>query len=618
MSEINDQSSDTSSELNWPVDHTMDRMIAPDRVVFENVADQYVKGEDVTAFFTVLPDVKINTNEDQIGLLRVGSTNIKECVAFAPVQFNPSTASGSTFHGTATFPSSSLPVTDDEFYQFCYITNKTKNIASSIPFQLNCALDDVDLLSNAPVSRSKPDGLIALADQDNDDVVIIHTKRMLTEEKLRKENRHLLEMNRHLESQRDECQAKLELLNTKTKEDMEKFQHNMQALATSHKTAIAELSSRQQLESNLRAQFDACQKLCEQYQSDSLRHAERSRTLEDAHAQVSNDANQLRSQLAVTSQLAKDQATQIIGLERQLMQSNELAKGSNQRQLSLEQQLRDLRLTSEKHQLSTKGQLNEYKTLIEQNTNQIETLEKDNNSLREEVDSLRADNGRLTEQSEADKATIKDLAEQLDRQHAENEALKSQREVVQNELDEFQSKQQAMITLTNSFDEIKKRCVKHQKSEIEVKRQLVAHKSFISDLQNEKQELIERLAHGAEEYKTLFRKCAMLEQKLGGISSLEEIVQSPTPVTTPMTEEEEKEQQQQQPVTGAVSDEQEKFVPTLCNTAVNQTEENNQSLSGSVSDVDGEIRVCPMCYWQFPADMVVNAKHEHIESHFQG
>lgn len=71
MSEINDQSSDTSSELNWPVDHPMDRMIALDRVVFENVADQYVKGEDVTAFFTVLPDVKINPNEDQIGLLRV-------------------------------------------------------------------------------------------------------------------------------------------------------------------------------------------------------------------------------------------------------------------------------------------------------------------------------------------------------------------------------------------------------------------------------------------------------------------------------------------------------------------------------------------------------------------
>ncbi len=31
---------------------------------------------------------------------------------------------------------------------------------------------------------------------------------MLTEEKLRQENRQLLDMNRRLESQKDECQAK--------------------------------------------------------------------------------------------------------------------------------------------------------------------------------------------------------------------------------------------------------------------------------------------------------------------------------------------------------------------------------------------------------------------------
>ena len=144
------------------------------------------------------------------------------------MQFNPSATSGSTCHGIATFPSASLPVTDDEFYQFCYIINQTKNIGSSIPFQLNCALDDIDLLSNAPVGKSKADGLIALADQDNDDVVVIHTKRMLTEEKLRQENRHMLDMNRRLESQRDECRAKLEALEDKAKEHMSKITNDIQ------------------------------------------------------------------------------------------------------------------------------------------------------------------------------------------------------------------------------------------------------------------------------------------------------------------------------------------------------------------------------------------------------
>jgi hypothetical protein len=69
MSEINDQSSDTSSDLNWPLDQSIEGQ--HDRVVFENVADQYVKGEDVPAFFSILQDIKINAEEDRIGLLRV-------------------------------------------------------------------------------------------------------------------------------------------------------------------------------------------------------------------------------------------------------------------------------------------------------------------------------------------------------------------------------------------------------------------------------------------------------------------------------------------------------------------------------------------------------------------
>ncbi len=44
------------------------------RVVFDSIADQYVKGEDVTAFFTIPNGIEDVSNEDQIGLLRVRST----------------------------------------------------------------------------------------------------------------------------------------------------------------------------------------------------------------------------------------------------------------------------------------------------------------------------------------------------------------------------------------------------------------------------------------------------------------------------------------------------------------------------------------------------------------
>jgi hypothetical protein len=66
MSEINNR----NSKIDWPVNGTHERQ-HHDQVVFENVADQYVKGEDVTAHFIILNGIQININEDQIGLLRV-------------------------------------------------------------------------------------------------------------------------------------------------------------------------------------------------------------------------------------------------------------------------------------------------------------------------------------------------------------------------------------------------------------------------------------------------------------------------------------------------------------------------------------------------------------------
>lgn len=213
------------SETSYSLNSISSMDASHDQVVFENIPDQYVRGENVIVNFTILHDDKVNLKEDQIGLLRVGSTNIQECLAYAPIQFDASTR-----HGTATFLSSSLPTTDDEFYQFCYIVKKRKCLGSSIPFQLNCSIDDIDLLSQSSMEKMKSanDGLIALADHDNDDLVVIHTKRMLVEEKLRQENRQLLEINRRLEQQKDECKARFEVLETKSNEYIVKVKTDMQ------------------------------------------------------------------------------------------------------------------------------------------------------------------------------------------------------------------------------------------------------------------------------------------------------------------------------------------------------------------------------------------------------
>jgi hypothetical protein len=621
MSEINDQLSDTSSDLNWPLEHHIEGQ-QHDRVVFENVADQYPKGENVTAFFTILQDIKTDPDADRIGLLRVGSTNFNECLTYAPVQFAPSITSGSVRHGTATFPSASLPVTDDEFYQFCYILNGTKNIGSSIPFQLNCAIDDIDLLSNKPVGKTTSDGFIALADHDNDDLVVIHTKRMLTEEKLRQENRQLLEMNRRLELQKDECQAKVDLLEYKLKEQITKFNHDIQALIASNKTALDELSSRQQSEIKLRSDYDACRALCNKYQSEVSEFVDRCRILEEAQASSLADTNQARSQLAVTTQLAKEQATQVIDLERRLMQANEVYKTSTQRQTLLEQQLRDSRLASEKNQLNMQTQIEDYIKQTVQSQDQIHALETTNNLLKDELNTVKNDNEYLltiTKQEKDANDELKQKLQQLDEQYQEkNDLAQNEIETLRNELKEKNIDQKAYMTLKTSFTEVEKRCVKHQKSEVEVKRQLAGYQSFINDLQREIHELTERLSAGAEEYKTLFRKYTLLQQSVE-INEKQETTVDTT--NEPVYKEDElfailhnsyegKQQQQEQ-------EQEPEPVPEPEPELELELEPQVQSNRSSLAEIDQEVQTCPMCSWTFPVHMSLDGKREHIENHFQ-
>jgi hypothetical protein len=588
-----------------------------DQVVFENVADQYVKGENVTAYFTILHDTKVNPTEDQIGLLRVGSTNIQECLAYASIQFDPTTRLG-----TATFLSSSLPTTDDEFYQFCYVIKKRKCLGSSIPFQLNCSIDDIDLLSQTLFDKtqikSTNDGLIALADRDNDDLVIIHTKRMLIEEKLRQENRQLLEINRRLEQQKDECKAKLDFLDSKSNEYINKVKNDMQVLAATHKATIDELSSRQRVEAKLRTEYDACRSLCNQYQSESLQFAERCRTLEDSNTQLSNETNKLRSQLSLTTQLTEEQNLQVLDFEKRLLQSNETLKSAHQYQSQLEQQLRDLRLTSEKYQISMQAQLDAYTKQASQQENQIHALESANCLLKEELNSMKTDNKFLLTMAKQDKQLINDLQQQIDDLNVKH---RLENEETQNELDKLRQEsngnQDGYLTLKNSFNEIEKRCVKHQKSEIEVKKQLTVYKEFVNDLQRKAQELTDRLLVGADEYKSLYRKYVALERMIVKANQQTK-PNNPTTLSneTGLNEEalvtllrnsyelQQQEIQEDEQEQDEDEDEEE------------EEEEKKTEITTQNSIVNEEIRECPMCYWEFPKHLTLENKKEHIENHF--
>ena len=173
----------------------------------------------------------------------------------------------------------------------------------------------------------------------------------------------------------------------------------------------------------MRKEYDACYALCNQYQTESLQFAERCRTLEDANIQLSNETNKLCSQLSITQQLTEEQATQIIDLEKRILESNELLKSANQYRDQLEQQLRDLGLTTDKYQMSIQGQIDAYTKQASQQENQIHALETANILLKEELNSVKAENSSLSTTIKQDEQMMNELKQQI---HDLNEKHRSE------------------------------------------------------------------------------------------------------------------------------------------------------------------------------------------------
>jgi hypothetical protein len=126
------------------------------------------------------------------------------------------------------------------------------------------------------------------------------------------------------------------------------------------------------------------------------------------------------------------------------MQANDIAKKSHERQLLLEQQLRDSKLTSEKHLLSLQGQLNE---------------------------SLKISNQRQT-------CLEQQLRDLMLTSEKYQRSMQGQLNAYSKQTSQPNSDQQAYTMLKNSLKEVEKRCVKYQKSETHLKRQLNTYQNL--------------------------------------------------------------------------------------------------------------------------------------------
>lgn len=163
------------------------------------------------------------------------------------------------------------------------------------------------------------------------------------------------------------------------------------------------------MEGKLRAEYNACQSLCNQYQTESLQFAERCRALEDTHTELINETNHLRSQLSKATRLTEEQRKQMADLEKNLMESNELLKMATQQQTQVEQRIRDLHQTAEKYQVSMQAQMDAYVKQSCQQENQIHALETANSLLKEELKSAKADNIFLLAMTREDKTLSEEM-----------------------------------------------------------------------------------------------------------------------------------------------------------------------------------------------------------------
>lgn len=578
MSQTPDRVSDSGSDYGWPMDLHLEQ-IHQEQVLFENIAEEYVKGDDITIFFTIVNDGKINPDADRIGLTRIGCTDMKQCLLYAPVQITPATGAGAVRHGTATFASTTLPDVENEFYQFCYINEAKKNLGSSLPFQLNCTSTDADLLSNGKISKG--DRLITMGDQDEADMLVISTQRILTEEKLRKENRQLLEIKRRLEAENEELSTKFDALQMKDQR-VNDNEEEYQKLLASHRNALDELEARKQTQEKILEEFEKIRLLSEEYHRDALQYAERCRTLEDAQTKLGQEATQTRSQLAVTSQLVKDQATQIIDLEHRLMQSSEIMKTTNQRLTTAEQQARDQKLTAEKRLLSLEGE---------------------NQHLKNENQRLIEENHELIMKIENQRETVEQSRRQLERSDGDYSAAVNQIKELQKQIDEARAEQGTTATLKTTLAALEQRCVKYRSGEVEARKFATEQKKIIEELQGDNKDLRARLQDAEEQYKALYRKYAQVQQ---GNNVSVELAKNNNNTAAVRKEPEGDEllEMLEGPKTNKVPEKPNE--PEFYDAPRHQTTNHEEK----------ELDSCPICYFEFPRHMKLEDKQTHVDHHF--
>lgn len=183
-------------------------------------------------------------------------------------------------------------------------------------------------------------------------------------------------------------------------------------MKASHKTAINELSSRQQIESKIRNDYEAIAKICTQYQKEALDTAERYRVLKISVGQSEN-------QLALALAEVKEKSSKLEIVTAELENMSQALKFAEDARVQAEKNLKDLHSTSENFQKKTQASIEALTKEAAQQENQIHALETANTLLKEELKAVRDENLLLAQQLAKDQLILS----QLQTYRSENEKV---------------------------------------------------------------------------------------------------------------------------------------------------------------------------------------------------
>ncbi len=406
-------------------------------VVFINVLDIYPPNESLNCKFTVRDEGLQGFDElSWVGIFKVGWESLADCVS---KQYLPTT--GETEAGVVLFSNSTEEIcfegeeipkeSDEEFYQFCFITGKGAVLGASCPFQISHTAKSegnlssaslLDLSSTSSVEKTN-DGSdlewcpwLEVTGEDVDDTVFVHNKTTLLEKSLAK----VIEENNCLRENIEQKEISIQNLHNELSEVQNQIHVTKDLLDDKRKQQISDIEQLDELQICMEEAKNVEQGLKKEIYGLNKTVQKLNRELEDSYSR--DEINLLSKQLAEADARGKEK---FIDFENKLRQSVR-AHAETESALEMEREItKELQF---KHQEELHNLTQSFNSVLSELGSQnecVEHLRSENKLLNE-----RLEHSHLTRDEEIRDLTdnilkkdhvIGDLEKQLECQRRENE-----------------------------------------------------------------------------------------------------------------------------------------------------------------------------------------------------